>query len=410
MLVRPGGAWAAAGHQIEVSETNATLSLGFDVTVHGTSAGVVSQIDLMHNTGRVRFGDRSADALAYEQQPFFPFTLYQVISTEPDQWHVLWLYCMGPSLVSIYHESTASGITGFDEASGSCEAGSLPAPTPGNGAPPGNGPPDGGPPPPPPPPPPPISTTVHLVASDMPYPKLVGGYEIDGPSLQVHGEGPGSIVIDGRELILLPFADVDCSRDCGFPGWYELHVLIWDPARRQATFAIVYLLQTAPDRVSLEYGLTLPTAQRVTALFTGTHWSVRPAATPSQPERLVGSSSFVDTSSCADPIRVDSAWRLVRHTYRDRNGDPYRLQFTGSVRTTYTDLNTGQTRVVDSSGPGTVDLATGTTKLRGNIAYRFDQAGTLVSTSGRIIYDNHGEVISVTGHDRPVCETLAATG
>jgi hypothetical protein len=410
VLIPAGAASASGDHRIEVPATNATVALGFDVTAHGTSAGPVSRVDLTDNTGWVHFGDRIADGLAYAQQPFFEFTLYQVISTEADQWRVLWLYCMGPNLVFIYHEST-TGPSGLDDASGSCTANAAPAP-PGPGVPPpGDGsPPRVGPPPAPPPPPPLPDTVVHLADTDMRYPKLVDGYDIDGPSLHLNRGGPGSIVIDGHQLVLLPFADVDCSQDCGFPGWYELHTLLWDPARQQATFAILYLIVGTSDSVALHYALTLPTATLVPSLtFTGTHWSVRPEATPTQPDRLVGSSSFVDGSSCADPVQVDWAWRLVRHTYINRDGGVDRIQFTGSVHATYTDLTNGVTRVVDSSGPGTVDLATGTTALRGNNAYRFDQTGTLVDSSGRIILNNEGNVTSVTGHERPVCELLGTT-
>ena len=44
----------------------------------------------------------------------------------------------------------------------------------------------------------------------------------------------------GRSAVVLPFHTVDC-RECGSPGWYELHALVADPGAQWAAFVVYYL-------------------------------------------------------------------------------------------------------------------------------------------------------------------------
>jgi hypothetical protein len=122
--------------------------------------------------------------------------------------------------------------------------------------------------------------------------------------------------------------------------------------------------------------------------------------------KLAGSFSFPDSTTCADPIQVTSSYDEQMHTYYDSNGNPIRLAFTGKVEITYTDLVTGSTYSPNSSGPGTVDLQSGQTDLRGGDGAFFDANGNLLATDGHTVLDAGGNVIFAAGHQTGVCEKL----
>jgi hypothetical protein len=125
--------------------------------------------------------------------------------------------------------------------------------------------------------------------------------------------------------------------------------------------------------------------------------------------KLTGSFSFSDSTTCADPIQVTSSFDEQLHTYYDQNGNAVRLAFTGKVEITYTDLVTGSTYSPDSSGPGTVDLQSGQTDLRGGDGAFFDANGNLLATDGHIVLDAAGNVIFAAGHQTGVCERLGTS-
>jgi hypothetical protein len=122
--------------------------------------------------------------------------------------------------------------------------------------------------------------------------------------------------------------------------------------------------------------------------------------------KLTGSFSFTDTTTCVDPIQVASSYDEQMHTFYDNDGNAIRLSFTGKVDITYTNLNTGATYVPDSSGPATVDLQSGQTVLRGGNGAFFDPNGVLLATDGRTVLDANGNLISMVGHQKGVCDQL----
>jgi hypothetical protein len=158
--------------------------------------------------------------------------------------------------------------------------------------------------------------------------------------------------------------------------------------------------------------MKMKTAQRLCAVIAGCTVPVAlagaaaGAATPPDNLRTTGSDSFVTTTTCADPVRVDSTWDVMVHVQYDATGSASRLMFTGTTRITYTDLANGHSYSPNSSGPGTVDLATGQTWLRGSNGAVFTNDGVLVSTTGRIIEDADGNIVSIRGAQRPVCAAL----
>jgi len=152
----------------------------------------------------------------------------------------------------------------------------------------------------------------------------------------------------------------------------------------------------------------LVTALVIAAASTASAVGAVPAAwaTPTENYRDSGSDSFTTSKVCSDPIRVDSTWSIVIHTFYDAAGTATRLAFTGTTRISYTDLANGNTYAPNSSGPGTINLSTGQTWVRGSNAAVFSNDGVLMSTSGRIIYSADGSIISITGKQRSVCAAL----
>ena len=125
--------------------------------------------------------------------------------------------------------------------------------------------------------------------------------------------------------------------------------------------------------------------------------------------KLSGSFDFTTYRICTDPIRIVGSYDEMIHTFYDTRGSAVRLSFTGKNLITYTNLATGATYSPNSSGPGTIDLQSGQTVIRGGNGSVFDSNGILVATDGRVVLDAGGNVISATGHVVGVCEHLGSS-
>jgi len=123
--------------------------------------------------------------------------------------------------------------------------------------------------------------------------------------------------------------------------------------------------------------------------------------------RISGSYSYVDNGLCADPLQVDGTYNETIHSFYDNAGNATRVSFTGKVTTRYTNLTNGATYSPNTSGPGTIDLATWQTVYRGGGI--FDSSGRFIATDGRLILDSHGNIISIVGHQTDVCSTLGSS-
>ena len=126
-------------------------------------------------------------------------------------------------------------------------------------------------------------------------------------------------------------------------------------------------------------------------------------------QKISGSYSYVDNSTCVDPMQVDGTYNQMIHTFYDNAGNPTRFSFTGSVTVTYTNLTNGKTYSPNASGPGTIDLAKGQTVMRGGNGGLFDSSGRFISTDGRVVLDSHGNIISVVGHQTDICAALGSS-
>ena len=134
-----------------------------------------------------------------------------------------------------------------------------------------------------------------------------------------------------------------------------------------------------------------------------------PMARAADNSKISGSYSFTAHHLCADPVRVDGSYDEQVHIYYDQNGNPTRLAFTGKNLITYTNLTTGAVFRPNSSGPGTTDLASGQTVIRGGNGFVIDSNGVLIATDGRVVLDAAGNVVSLVGRATDVCARLGSS-
>ncbi len=65
-----------------------------------------------------------------------------------------------------------------------------------------------------------------------------------------------------------PYAVVDCTENCGTPGWYELHSIVYDPKTAQACYGIVYLFEGGSGAVELSRSICFPELNSMDQAFT----------------------------------------------------------------------------------------------------------------------------------------------
>lgn len=125
--------------------------------------------------------------------------------------------------------------------------------------------------------------------------------------------------------------------------------------------------------------------------------------------RDTGSGSFVDSSTCADPLGVDYDNDEVVHEFTDANGQLTSVRYTGPVHLTYTNFTTGVAYSPNSFGPGVYDVSTGVLTLTGSNGAVWDPDGILVAHQGRLVYDADAAIVSWVGHSAGVCEAVGST-
>lgn len=213
----------------EIPPTMGTLALDFRVAISGSSSLLVGAFDLVDGVGTIEIEGETQPVFVYERQPWPEqnYTLYQALAISDDGWTVLWFYCGETGLDAIYLESTDGIPLQTLTAEGTCD----------------------------------VQLSGVEVELDLPgteFAVLYNGepFTIDGPEIAAVGGELGSVAIDGVDYVLAPFETVDCSSDCGAPGWYEVHTLLWDPVALRVGFAIVYF--EVDGTVRMTYGITLP--------------------------------------------------------------------------------------------------------------------------------------------------------
>ncbi|MES2639992.1 MAG: hypothetical protein V4850_10935 [Myxococcota bacterium] len=213
--------------------TDGVLTLPFSVDASGGGPDRLDDVALLDASGTLVLSGVSHLAVAYQDHDWSAsgYHLYDLISLAEDGSNlaVTYLYCQDGALPYAYTESFLHPM-GWESTTGTCAGSaqegqvnvSLPA----------------------------------LRAAPAPFDP---GVRIEGDDVSYDGEA-GRIVLAGVERDLRPFNVVDCT-DCPGGPWYEVHSLLDGPA--DACFAILYLYPDDPSFVQVEYGICLPTLERL---------------------------------------------------------------------------------------------------------------------------------------------------
>jgi hypothetical protein len=157
----------------------------------------------------------------------FNYTLFQSLAVSGEHWVVLWCYCQEGSLDWVYFEAADGSPLALDGATGVCDESALAS-----------------------------TVEASFPAVDLPVPELVAGFTVTGTDVFIEGAAPGWLRVGTREYDVYLFNHIDCTEECGAPGWHELHALLWDREREWLCFSIFYLFEDRP--VQLSYSFSLP--------------------------------------------------------------------------------------------------------------------------------------------------------
>lgn len=215
---------------IEIPATEAPLSNPFSIDSIGVGLTRFQSVVLHDGVGEIILNGEHIPLAVYQYAPWPEFDLewFQALAVAEDRLYVVWLYCQGASLVGYWIEGTDQTRLVWEDALGTCRRSNTAT-----------------------------TTIVRFPALTMTPPALEPHWTISGPNVDYDGLSPGFIALPDADFSVYPFQGVDCS-DCGAPGWYELHALLWDESRRRLCFAIFYFHDEEPNQVALQYSLTLP--------------------------------------------------------------------------------------------------------------------------------------------------------
>ena len=216
-----------------------------------TAAGATgTTVSIVSNQGTVSFGGRGPfPAFVYNRVPF-PATgaiTYAGLGVENGTWFPFVLYCSGDGrLTKVFGERTDQDVAVFDDVDGTCTDQGVASMAP-----------------------------VSLAANTLSPVALTCGFSVHGPApalVDLESSQNGRIAFFAGEAIALPFHTVDCRAGCGTPGWTELHTIVWNQARQEVGFEIIYL--NADGSVSTFNGIEFPDGTpTATGPFAGATWS-----------------------------------------------------------------------------------------------------------------------------------------
>jgi hypothetical protein len=219
--------------RITVAQTPAAKA-SESTTVASHGVGDLGPIALDHGTGTLTVRGSQLEGVVIMQDTEWPSpgdTLVGVLAVSTTEIDLVWFYCRDGSVYHVYYEGDDGVLFGDLDATGSCLTDDSTAPS-----------------------------TTDLPAVDFAFPKLDGGFQIAGKGLHFDGVNPGDITLGDAQLVLLPFAHVDCT-GCpggGDGGWRELHALLWDAVNSDVSLAFFYFFK--PGEVDLTYPVrVLPT-------------------------------------------------------------------------------------------------------------------------------------------------------
>ena len=213
---------ATFDQDIAVSAIDTTVLAGTRANVHTAAGTKYVTVDLQDNQGTISFlGQGPFPAFVHSRIPWpdIGYTLLQGLAVDDGAWIPFWLYCAPDGTLGSFYAERTDQIAPYSEGvEGTCdEAAEI------------------------------WNMPVALPANTLRNVVLTCGFTVSTPAsdppLRLEGSKPGVAAIDseGPPATVLVFSAVDCRQDCGTPGWFELHSLVWQPQTAQVGFAIWYL-------------------------------------------------------------------------------------------------------------------------------------------------------------------------
>jgi hypothetical protein len=217
----------SAGERIAIDATDRVVPVA-DVAAEGRGTDFVGALRLAHGVGTVELGCETLQVAVYDSFVAADGTLQvTALAVKSDRLYALQFECDEARLGSVWYETTDGAAIVPEQLSGSCSEVALPA-----------------------------DSRVIFPAIDMPLPRTLTGYTIDGPEISLRREGRGSLGLDGVSHELFVFGDHRCVENCELDYWSSLEALIWDRSSGRLSYGLLYLQDV--DRVTLRPRATLP--------------------------------------------------------------------------------------------------------------------------------------------------------
>jgi hypothetical protein len=233
----------SAGERIAIDATDRVAPVA-DIAAEGRGTDFVGALRLAHGVGTVELGCETLQVAVYDSFVSADgIVQVTTLAVKSDRLYALQFECDKARLGSVWYESTDGAANVPEQLSGSCSEVTLPA-----------------------------DSRVVFPAIDMPLPRTLNGYTIDGPEISLSREGRGSLSLNGVAHELFVFGDHRCLENCELDDWSSLEALIWERSSGRLSYGLVYLQDV--DRVTLRPGATLPGfveqigARTLTAAFT----------------------------------------------------------------------------------------------------------------------------------------------
>lgn len=221
---------AQGGEPLVVDATFASVSADFTANISGTVGAPLGEAVLTDNVGYVVVDGEQLPTFGYRRQEWneFGLVLVQSLAVREDAIFPLWFYCTGSQLDGVYVQGTdGMPSTWIPASSGTCDIESAPA-----------------------------TTAVELPDLRLPHPAPDHAFEVTGELNISPGEN-GTFTSDGRDWQVFGFETIDCTMECGMPGWWELHAILWEEVTRELCFSIFYLFE-GDREMSVSYSICLP--------------------------------------------------------------------------------------------------------------------------------------------------------
>ena len=213
-----------------------------DLELNGFGKEFAGNVQLKHGVGTVELGCQTLPVAVYGSSANSEVIYYYALAARDDRLYNLAFACASSNLLYFWYESTDGTRFTTDALKGTCIETSAPTPS-----------------------------RVSFPAVDMPLPRTVTGWSIEGSEITLGRDGKGSLLLDGVSREIFTLDAVQCTQDCEADDWSQLRTLLWDRAGRRLSYSVISLRGT--NSVSVLPQITLPgfqpddTWRRLTATF-----------------------------------------------------------------------------------------------------------------------------------------------